>query len=99
MNHKPHKYSPRHLTQRCSPFSIFLRVIFPSAQRAKICESLFVLTAFVLTLEYSDWDRIKSPAADQIVPYDSLPKPADHKNLGKLAVLKVNGGLGTSMGG
>jgi UDP-N-acetylglucosamine pyrophosphorylase len=51
-----------------------------------------------LTFLSSDWDRIKSPAADQIIPYDSLPKPADHKNLGKLAVLKVNGGLGTSMG-
>jgi UTP--glucose-1-phosphate uridylyltransferase len=32
------------------------------------------------------------------VPYASLPKAADHKNLSKLAVLKVNGGLGTSMG-
>lgn len=47
----------------------------------------------------SDWDRIKSPAADQIVPYASLPKPDDHSNLNSLAVLKVNGGLGTSMGG
>ena len=46
----------------------------------------------------SDWDRIKSPAADQIVPYDSLPTPTNHENLEKLAVLKVNGGLGTSMG-
>jgi UTP--glucose-1-phosphate uridylyltransferase len=45
-----------------------------------------------------DWDRIKSPADDQIVPYANLPKPSDVKNLNKLAVLKVNGGLGTSMG-
>ncbi|KAF7376266.1 putative UTP--glucose-1-phosphate uridylyltransferase [Mycena sanguinolenta] len=45
-----------------------------------------------------DWDRIKSPAEEQIVPYANLPKPADPKNLNKLAVLKVNGGLGTSMG-
>ncbi|KAF7361778.1 UTP--glucose-1-phosphate uridylyltransferase [Mycena venus] len=45
-----------------------------------------------------DWDRIKSPAEDQIVPYSKLPKPSDPKNLNKLAVLKVNGGLGTSMG-
>ncbi|KZP34176.1 UTP-glucose-1-phosphate uridylyltransferase [Athelia psychrophila] len=45
-----------------------------------------------------DWDRIKSPAEDQIIAYDTLPKPKDHSNLGKLAVLKVNGGLGTSMG-
>lgn len=47
----------------------------------------------------SDWDRIKAPAADQIVPYDSLPEANDKTNLNKLAVLKVNGGLGTSMGG
>jgi UTP--glucose-1-phosphate uridylyltransferase len=32
------------------------------------------------------------------VAYDSLPQPHDHSNLNKLAVLKVNGGLGTSMG-
>ncbi|KAF7315544.1 UTP-glucose-1-phosphate uridylyltransferase [Mycena indigotica] len=45
-----------------------------------------------------DWDRIKSPAEDQIIPYAKLPSPSDTKNLNKLAVLKVNGGLGTSMG-
>jgi UTP--glucose-1-phosphate uridylyltransferase len=45
-----------------------------------------------------DWDRIKSPAADQIVPYDKLPSVASPDALNKLAVLKVNGGLGTSMG-
>ncbi len=32
------------------------------------------------------------------MPYDSLPQPSDPKILRKLAVLKVNGGLGTSMG-
>lgn len=46
----------------------------------------------------SDWDRIKSPAADQIVSYDVLPKATSPEALNKLAVLKVNGGLGTSMG-
>jgi UDP-N-acetylglucosamine pyrophosphorylase len=46
----------------------------------------------------SEWDRIKSPAAEQIVPYDKLPKVTTPNNLNKLAVLKVNGGLGTSMG-
>ncbi|KAG6334948.1 hypothetical protein ID866_4146 [Astraeus odoratus] len=45
-----------------------------------------------------DWDRIKSPADDQIIPYDTLSEPKDRSNLNKLAVLKVNGGLGTSMG-
>jgi len=46
----------------------------------------------------SDWDRIKSPAEEQIKPYADLSGPVDPKNLNKLAVLKVNGGLGTSMG-
>ncbi|KAK2463174.1 hypothetical protein APHAL10511_004829 [Amanita phalloides] len=45
-----------------------------------------------------DWDRIKSPAEDQIVPYADLPQAKNKDNLTKLAVLKVNGGLGTSMG-
>ncbi|KAI0254012.1 UTP--glucose-1-phosphate uridylyltransferase-domain-containing protein [Lactifluus subvellereus] len=45
-----------------------------------------------------NWDRIKSPGDDQIVPYSSLSKPKDASALNKLAVLKVNGGLGTSMG-
>lgn len=45
----------------------------------------------------SDWDRIKSPTEDKIVPYSKLPE-GENRNLNKLAVLKVNGGLGTSMG-
>ncbi|KAI0769683.1 UTP-glucose-1-phosphate uridylyltransferase [Trametes elegans] len=44
-----------------------------------------------------DWDRIKSPSEDKIVPYSKLPS-GNVSNLNKLAVLKVNGGLGTSMG-
>ncbi|KAH9942330.1 UTP-glucose-1-phosphate uridylyltransferase [Epithele typhae] len=44
-----------------------------------------------------DWDRIKSPSDDKIVPYTKLPQGSP-QNLNKLAVLKVNGGLGTSMG-
>ena len=32
------------------------------------------------------------------MPYDKLPQTFDTQNLNKLAVLKVNGGLGTSMG-
>ncbi|EMD32022.1 hypothetical protein CERSUDRAFT_58921 [Gelatoporia subvermispora B] len=44
-----------------------------------------------------DWDRIKSPAEDQIVPYSKLAS-SNSSSFSKLAVLKVNGGLGTSMG-
>lgn len=46
-----------------------------------------------------DWDKIKSPGANEVVSYDkitSLDSKVD--NLSKLAVLKLNGGLGTSMG-
>ncbi|KLO20353.1 UDPGP-domain-containing protein [Schizopora paradoxa] len=45
-----------------------------------------------------EWDKINSPAPEQVVAYDSLPKVNDTQILNKLAVLKVNGGLGTSMG-
>jgi hypothetical protein len=46
----------------------------------------------------SDWDRIKSPDDKQVIPYDCLPEISGSAALSKLAVLKVNGGLGTSMG-
>lgn len=58
---------------------------------------MLLMTSILLYL-CSDWDRIKSPAADQIVPYDQLSSGPKKENLNKLAVLKVNGGLGTSMG-
>ena len=41
------------------------------------------------------WDRIKSPNAHL---YNSLLTPNSHENLNKLTVIKVNDGLGTSMG-
>lgn len=46
-----------------------------------------------------DWDKIRSPGADEVVDYTTLQESADPAaNLSKLAVLKLNGGLGTSMG-
>ncbi|KAI9223389.1 UTP--glucose-1-phosphate uridylyltransferase family [Blastocladiella britannica] len=48
-----------------------------------------------------DWDKIKSPAPEQIIPYAKLGKSSiesDPALLSKLAVLKLNGGLGTTMG-
>ena len=44
------------------------------------------------------WDKIKSPSSDMVIPYDLLKQSNDTSILNKLAVLKVNGGLGTSMG-
>ena len=47
-----------------------------------------------------EWSKIKSPAPEHVVKYDTLKEPEDSikSYLDKLAVLKLNGGLGTSMG-
>lgn len=50
-----------------------------------------------------EWDRIHAPQPEQVVDYSRLAKadPAsatEKSHLSKLAVLKLNGGLGTSMG-
>ncbi|KAM0792666.1 hypothetical protein ACM66B_002446 [Microbotryomycetes sp. NB124-2] len=45
-----------------------------------------------------DWQKIQPPAADQVISYSTLKKETDPKLLDKLAVLKLNGGLGTTMG-
>lgn len=50
---------------------------------------------------YVDWDKIKPPPADMVVPHNSLPKVNNTEKstlANKLAVIKLNGGLGTSMG-
>lgn len=44
-----------------------------------------------------DWEKIKSPSKEEVVNFNSLQND-DASNLSKLAVLKLNGGLGTSMG-
>ncbi|EEY19754.1 UTP-glucose-1-phosphate uridylyltransferase [Verticillium alfalfae VaMs.102] len=45
-----------------------------------------------------DWDRIAPPAQGQVVDYEDLANTEAVQFLDKLAVLKLNGGLGTSMG-
>lgn len=47
---------------------------------------------------HSDWDKIQPPSPEQIVKYADLPEVKDPSLLDKLAVLKLNGGLGTTMG-
>lgn len=44
------------------------------------------------------WDHIAPPKADQVVDYETLAHSEAVEYLNKLAVLKLNGGLGTSMG-
>ncbi|AES99139.1 UTP-glucose-1-phosphate uridylyltransferase [Medicago truncatula] len=53
--------------------------------------------------QHVEWSKIQTPTDEVVVPYDTLaPTPAgssDIKNLlDKLVVLKLNGGLGTTMG-
>ncbi|XP_074578253.1 UTP--glucose-1-phosphate uridylyltransferase-like [Curcuma longa] len=50
-----------------------------------------------------EWSKIQTPTDKVVVPYDSLAPPSEDleatkKLLNKLAVLKLNGGLGTTMG-
>ncbi|XP_059623271.1 UTP--glucose-1-phosphate uridylyltransferase [Cornus florida] len=53
--------------------------------------------------QHVDWSKIQTPTDKIVVPYDTLaPTPEDpaetKKLLDKLVVLKLNGGLGTTMG-
>ncbi|KAJ5757168.1 uncharacterized protein N7511_007350 [Penicillium nucicola] len=45
-----------------------------------------------------NWDKIAPPQPSQVVGYDDLGAEASVEFLNKLAVVKLNGGLGTSMG-
>ncbi|XP_039031061.1 UTP--glucose-1-phosphate uridylyltransferase-like [Hibiscus syriacus] len=53
--------------------------------------------------QHVEWSKIQTPTDEVVVPYDTLaPIPEDpaetKKLLDKLVVLKLNGGLGTTMG-
>jgi len=53
--------------------------------------------------QHVEWSKIQTPTDEVVVPYESLaPAPEDpsetKKLLDKLVVLKLNGGLGTTMG-
>ena len=75
--------------------------------RERSCESPSVLISLVpvpsegithiADLFPSEWDKIKPPKPEQVRPYKVLPN-VDPSILNKLAVLKLNGGLGTTMG-
>jgi UTP--glucose-1-phosphate uridylyltransferase len=45
-----------------------------------------------------DWDKISSPSTEEVVDYNKITAGEAADNFDKLAVLKLNGGLGTSMG-
>ncbi|GJM99489.1 hypothetical protein PR202_ga16590 [Eleusine coracana subsp. coracana] len=53
--------------------------------------------------EQIEWSKIQTPTDEVVVPYDTIAPPpedleATKKLLDKLVVLKLNGGLGTTMG-
>ena len=50
--------------------------------------------------EKLDWDKVNSPSSKVVIPYDTLEAPSGNERelFSKLAVLKLNGGLGTTMG-
>lgn len=50
------------------------------------------------TAENIDWQKVSTPRPEQIVSYETLPEADDNVLLKKLAVLRVNGGLGSTMG-
>jgi UDP-N-acetylglucosamine pyrophosphorylase len=54
-----------------------------------LCSFLTALVVKVFNMEMQ---------SEQIIPYDNLPTVTKPDNLNKLAILKVNGGLGTLMG-
>ena len=86
-------------TEMQSFFYLFTRYLAKRAhaQELYVAHTIRFTQSSLTSCMYSDWDRINSPSDDKIVPYSKL-SAGDNKNLNKLAVLKVNGGLGTSMG-
>ncbi|KAJ8444172.1 hypothetical protein Cgig2_030992 [Carnegiea gigantea] len=53
--------------------------------------------------QHVDWSKIQTPTDDIVIPYDVLASPPEdaaktRELLDKLVVLKLNGGLGTTMG-
>jgi UTP--glucose-1-phosphate uridylyltransferase len=62
----------------------------PLLARARALAPLAALTR-------SDWEKINPPNPKQLIPYAVKPN-IDPSILDKLAVLKLNGGLGTTMG-
>lgn len=63
---------------------------------------LFIRFLSSQTNDRLEWSKIRSPGPDLVIPYGSLPRAegseAERSMLSKLAVVKLNGGLGTTMG-
>jgi len=79
-------------------FALFQRYLSDKAKG----NEMYVIPGLFDELEtdcVSAWDRIQPPKQEQVVAYENLPKiEGASQYLDKLVVLKLNGGLGTSMG-
>ncbi|KAH7533969.1 hypothetical protein FEM48_Zijuj04G0187900 [Ziziphus jujuba var. spinosa] len=85
-----------------SDFDSFLLFLFCSEDEKK---GFINLVSRYLSGEaqHVEWSKIQTPTDEVVVPYDSLAPVSDDpaeikKLLDKLVVLKLNGGLGTTMG-
>ncbi|CAG9856697.1 unnamed protein product [Phyllotreta striolata] len=70
-------------------------------QKRQFLEYLKLFTRFVETKgNVIQWNKIKFLTDDMIVKYDNLEEPNTHQQemLEKIVIVKLNGGLGTSMG-
>ena len=76
-------------------FGLFSRYLAERAKAEKLYVYLRRLASLILS---SVWENVHSPTDEMVVPYSSIPQDVDPKILSKIAVLKLNGGLGTTMG-
>ena len=65
-------------------------------------EFLYLFSRFKQTRKHTiEWDAIRSPDPSHLISYEALTVPDEAQTaeaLARLAVCKLNGGLGTSMG-
>lgn len=76
-------------------FLLFNRFLTERAKGEKLSAAPFAWYPLLLTS--SNWDKINPPNPKQVRPYKVLDS-VDPSILNKLAILKLNGGLGTTMG-
>ncbi|RUS19049.1 UTP--glucose-1-phosphate uridylyltransferase-domain-containing protein, partial [Endogone sp. FLAS-F59071] len=79
-------------------FMLFTRYLTEKSRGTSLGSSLLVQLASKTDSTFSEWEKIQSPSPEQIVPYANLGTIETSDYLNKLAVLKLNGGLGTTMG-
>jgi UTP--glucose-1-phosphate uridylyltransferase len=77
--------------------SLYKRYLLEKTQPEKLCVVIRSFISIAGLRSSRDWKKVRPPGQAQIVDYNQLSS-GNTSALGKLAVLKLNGGLGTSMG-